>query len=450
MDHYPQESMSPIYRRVSFRILPILFCCYLINYLDRVNVSFAQLRMSSFLGIGTAAYGFGAGLFFIGYFFFQVPCNLLLNRMGARRCLSLIMLIWGVVAACTAFIHTEWQFYLARFSLGASEAGFFPGVILYLTWWYPASVRARVLAVFLTAIPVSGLLGGPLSGWILQNVNGGGLQDWQWLFLLEGLPCLGMAFWVYKSLPDNPHDAPWLGEAEQQKLSAVLREEALHRAGTETADSAIAALRLPMVWKLCLLYFCTMMGLYGLTFWLPQMIQALGWNGALQIGLLSAVPWSVAVVFMLIWGARSDRTQERRLHCAFAAVIGAVGFALCGSLHNGAMGLLSISLAAAGVMGMMTVQWSLPGSLLTGSAAAAGIALVNSFGNLGGFVSPTLIGQISRVTANPTWGQFMTAGVLFFAATLLCCSPSLEPVRISEDKKSNLQTTRKTDFKIGL
>ena len=427
--------MSSIYRRISFRILPILFCCYLINYIDRVNVSFAQLNMSSFLGIGAAAYGFGAGLFFIGYFFFQIPSNLLLNRIGARRCISLIMMVWGVVSACTAFIHTEWQFYLVRFSLGASEAGFFPGVILYLTWWYPASIRARVLAIFLTAIPVAGLLGGPLSGWILQNVRGSGLHDWQWLFILEGLPCLGMAFWVFKSLPDHPQDTPWLSAGERQQLSDVLREEAVQRAATGATDSAARALRLPMVWKLCLLYFCTMMGLYGLTFWLPQMIKGLGWNGALQIGLLSAVPWLVAVVFMLLWGAKSDKKQERRLHSAVAALIGAVGFALCGFIHNGALGLLAISLAAAGVMGMMAVQWSLPSSLLTGSAAAAGIALVNSFGNLGGFVSPTLIGQISRVTGDSTWGQFMTAAVLLFAATLLYWSPSLEPARLSKSGK---------------
>jgi MFS family permease len=255
--------MPPLYRRTSLRILPILFCCYLINYIDRVNVSFAQLKMSSYLGIGAGAYGFGAGLFFIGYFFFQVPGNLVLQRIGARKCISLIMLVWGAISACTALIHTEWQFYLVRFSLGASEAAFFPGVILYLTWWSPASIRARVLAIFLTAIPVAGLVGGPLSGWILQNATGGGLQDWQWLFIIEGLPCLGMALWVFKCLPDHPRDAQWLKESERQELAAVLEEETAQRTATGTISSAAQALRLPLVWKLCLLYFCTMMGLYG-------------------------------------------------------------------------------------------------------------------------------------------------------------------------------------------
>ena len=423
-------AMSSIYRRISIRILPILFCCYLINYVDRVNVSFAQLRISTALGIGPAAYGFGAGLFFIGYFFLQVPSNLLLHRIGARRCISLIMLVWGGVSACTAFVQNEWQFYVIRFLLGASEAGFFPGVILYLTWWYPASVRARVVAVFLTAIPVAGLLGGPLSGWILESGHWGGLADWQWLFLLEGLPCFLMALWVFRCLPDRPGDARWLDEADSRSLDSILQEESRQRAATgSSATSAAKAFRHPLVWKLCLLYFCTMMGLYGLTFWLPQTIEALGWTGALQIGLLSAVPWLVAVVFMLFLGARSDRKQERRLHAAFAAVIGAGGFALCGFAHGGVLGIAALCLVASGVMGMMAVQWSMPSNLLGGSAAAAGIALVNSFGNLGGFVSPTLIGQITKATGNQAWGLIATSAILLFAAVLLGCSPSLEPRR---------------------
>ncbi|MGO8704743.1 MAG: MFS transporter [Candidatus Brocadiia bacterium] len=423
-----------LYRRISIRILPILFCCYLVNYVDRVNVSFAQLRISASLGIGPAAYGFGAGLFFIGYFFLQVPSNLFLQRIGARNCMSLILLLWGVVSASTAFVRNEWDFYVLRFLLGACEAGFFPGVILYLTWWYPASVRARVVAVFLTAIPVAGLLGGPVSGWILENVRGRGFQDWQWLFILEGAPCLLVALWVFRCLPDHPRDARWLAEADRRRLDAALQKEALQRAATgSSADSAAKAFLHPLVWRLCLLYFCTMMGLYGLTFWLPQVIQALGWSGTLQIGLLSAIPWLVAVVFMLLLGARSDRKQERRLHCAFAAAVGAAGFAFCGFARSGPVGLAAVSLAAAGIMGMMAVQWSLPSNLLGGSAAAAGIALVNSFGNLGGFVSPTLIGQITKTTGHQTWGLFTTAAILLFAAVLLGYSPSLEPGRVARN-----------------
>jgi MFS family permease len=419
---------TPDFRRISVRILPILFCCYLINYIDRVNVSFAQLHIAQALNIGPGAYGFGAGLFFIGYFFLQVPSNLLLHRIGARKCISLIMLIWGLISASTAFVQTEGQFYVIRFLLGASEAGFFPGVILYLTWWYPAALRVRVLAIFLTAIPVAGLIGGPLSGYILENAQGAGLQDWQWLFILEGIPCVLMAGWVFISLPASPREALWLPAAERRQLEDVLQEETRQRsAGGVATDSAARAFLHPLVWKLCLLYFCTMMGLYGLSFWLPQIIKALGWSGSLQIGLLSAVPWLVAVIFMLLWGSHSDRQQERRKHCALAAVIAAVGFALCGAVPSGGVGLAAISVAAAGVMGMMAVQWSLPSNLLSGSAAAAGIALVNSFGNLGGFVSPTLIGRITDATGNQNYGLYTTAAILLFAAVLLWISPSLEP-----------------------
>jgi MFS family permease len=422
--------MSFLYRRISIRILPILFCSYLVNYIDRVNVSFAQLHIETSLGIGPAAYGFGAGLFFIGYFFLQVPSNLLLHRIGAKKCISLILLVWGTISAGTAFIQTEWQFYVVRFFLGASEAGFFPGVILYLTWWYPSALRVRVLAIFLTAIPVAGLIGGPLSGWILEKARWGGLQDWQWLFILEGAPCLLLALWVFRSLPDRPQDAPWLSVDDRQQLDAVLQEETRQRAvGGFRADSVAQAFRHPLVWKLCGLYFCTVMGLYGLSFWLPQIIKTMGWEGMLEIGIVSAIPWLVSVVFMLFWGTRSDRKQERRLHCAWAALLAAGGFALCGFFPHGLISLLAISLAAAGVMGLLAVQWSLPSHLLSGSAAAAGIALVNSCGNLGGFVSPTLIGQMTRVSGNQTWGLFMTSVILLFAAILLWRSPALEPRR---------------------
>ncbi len=302
-----------LYRRISIRILPILFCCYLVNYVDRVNVSFAQLRISASLGIGPAAYGFGAGLFFIGYFFLQVPSNLFLHRIGARNCMSLIVLLWGVVSASTAFVRNEWDFYVLRFLLGACRGRFFPGrdslphVVVSRGGPRPRG------GLFLTAIPVAGLLGGPASGWILENVRGSGLQDWQWLFILEGAPCVLVALWVFRCLPDHPRDARWLAEADRRRLDAALQKESLQRAATgSAADSAAKAFLHPAVWKLCLLYFCTMMGLYGLTFWLPQVIQALGWSGALQIGLLSAIPWLVAVVFMLLLGARSDRKQERR------------------------------------------------------------------------------------------------------------------------------------------
>jgi MFS family permease len=419
---------SPLYRRVGLRVLPILFCCYLVNYVDRVNVSFAKSHLSAALHLGDAAYGLGAGLFFVGYFFFQLPSNLLLHRIGARRAIALIIILWGLLSAAGAFIRTEEEFYAQRLLLGAAEAGFFPGVILYLTTWFPSTIRARIFAVFLTAIPVAGLIGGPLSGYILEHASGAGLQAWQWLFLLEGLPCAVLALWVFRSLPDRPTDAPWLTLEEQQALTADLATDRGDPANA-AAGSALSALAQPLVWKLCLLYFCTMMGLYGLSFWLPQIIQGLGWKGPLQVGLLSAVPWLFAVLFMLFLGARSDRRQERRRHAAFAGLLASFGFALCGLTHDSTLGLLAISLAAAGVMGMMAVQWSLPGSLLRGTAAAAGIALVNSCGNLGGFVSPYAIGKLTELTHASAAGLYLTAGSLLFGAGLLLTTPCLEPSR---------------------
>jgi len=302
-----------LYRKISGRILPILFCCYLMNYIDRVNISFAKLTMSVSLGIDAAAYGLGAGLFFIGYFACQVPSNLLLQRFGARRWIALILLGWGLISAGTALIQTEWQFYALRFILGAAEAGFFPGVILYLTWWYPSAVRVRVIALFLTAIPVAGLLGGPLSGWILQSFSGRSLEGWQWLFILEGIPCLGLAVWVLKGLPNRPRDAVWLDGAERTRLEASLAQEAADRAQSGAPDRAGAVFRMPIVWMLCLIYFCAMMGLYGLSFWLPQIINDLGWKGPVQIGFISAVPWLFAVIFMLAWDR--VRIASRSVRC---------------------------------------------------------------------------------------------------------------------------------------
>ena len=418
---------SSLYRRVGLRVLPILFCCYLVNYVDRVNVSFAKTHLATALALDDAAYGLGAGLFFVGYFFFQVPSNLLLHRIGARRAIALIILLWGMISAAGAFIRTEEQFYAQRLLLGASEAGFFPGVILYLTTWFPSTIRARIFAIFLTAIPVAGLIGGPVSGAILENARGAGLQAWQWLFILEGVPCVLLSAWVFRSLPDRPADASWLSPEEQRALEADLAADRGKPAAVEGGGSAWTTLAHPLVWKLCLLYFCTMMGLYGLSFWLPQIIQGLGWKGPLQVGLLSAVPWFFAVLFMLFLGDRSDRKQERRRHAAFAGTIAATGFALCGLTHDDTLGLVAISLAAAGVMGMMAVQWSLPGALLSGTAAAAGIALVNSCGNLGGFVSPFVVGKLTDLTHSPSWGLFLTSGSLLFGAGLLLATPELEP-----------------------
>ena len=350
----------------------------------------------------------------------------MLRRVGARRWLALIIVVWGVISASTAFVRDERQFFVLRLLLGAAESGFFPGAILFLTEWYPAAMRSRILGGFLIAIPISGVVGGPISGGIMGTFHGGGLQNWQWLFLLEGLPCLAASAWIFLGLPDHPATVPWLTESERAMLTDTLRREAEERALAGAPVHAAAALRLPVVWKLCVLYFCTMMGLYGFSFWLPLLLRDLGWQTPWAIGWVSAVPWGAAAVFMTLWGARADRRRAWRTDAAVAALIGGVGFAGCGWAHSAGPGLVVLALAASGVMGAMTTLWTIPGNLLNGMAAAAGIALINSCGNLGGFVSPILIGQINQRTGSHAAGLYLTAAFLFAAAGFLFAARSLD------------------------
>ncbi len=423
--------MHPVYIRVSRRLVPILFFGYLVAYINRVHVSFAKPAMMSSLRLDDAAYGLGAGLFFIGYFLFEVPSNIALYRYGARKTLARIILSWGVISAAMAFVHTAWQYFAIRFVLGAAEAGFFPGIILYLTWWYPSAVRTRIIAYFITAIPVAGLVGGPLSGWIMQAMNGvGHLKNWQWLFLLEGAPCFLIGWWVLVALPERPQSAVWLSAEDRQFVEDAQREEARLRPNIGASENPWGVFFLPTAWKLCGLYFCVMMGLYGLTFWLPEIVKNLGWSTPLEVGFISAIPWLVAVVFMILYGIHSDRTQERRWHAFVAALLGGAGFVLCALLNSYAwLALAAISVAAAGVMSLMAVQWSMPSGLLGGAAAASGIALINSCGNLGGFVSPTLIGQINERAGSRLAGQYLTAFFMFVAAAILYFCRSLQPPR---------------------
>ena len=417
-----------IYRKVSRRLLPILLACYLINYIDRVNVSFAELTMAPSLGLSAAAYGLGAGLFFLGYFLFEVPSNLCLYRFGARRWIARIVFSWGFISSATAFVKADWHLYLIRFLLGAAEAGFFPGIILYLTWWYPATLRARIVAQFLAAVPVAGIIGGPLSGWIMHYFDGAlRLQGWQWLFLLEGLPCFAAGWWVLAALPDRPSEARWLTEAERVAINRELEADESARAEAGAPHRAWAAFGRAAVWKLCAIYFCGAMGLYGLTFWLPQIIRQLGWNDPLSIGFVSAVPWFFAVGAMIIFGAVADRLRRWRLVAAVAACVATIGFVCCAVAENRWLDLAGVSVAAAGVMTMLAVQWALPAGLLNGAAAAAGIALVNSFGNLGGFVSPTLIGWIVKQSGDHHAPQLVTALFVLSGGVLLFAFRSLQP-----------------------
>jgi sugar phosphate permease len=414
----PLDFEARTYRRVTWRLLPFLFLCYILAYLDRVNVGFARLQMQADLGLSDTAYGIGAGMFFIGYFFFEVPSNLLLRRIGARIWIARIMVLWGLISSGMMFTNSQTTFYVLRFLLGIAEAGFFPGIILYLTFWYTRAHRARMVALFMTAIAFAGVLGGPISGLIMDRMGGvAGLRNWEWLYLLEGLPSVVVGVLVLVYLDDGPERASWL-TAEQKALLArrLAEEEALKSADDRHATHVGEVFRNPMVWALSLIYFGAVMGNYGVTFWLPQIIRETITTNPWRIGLVSMIPWGAAAITAVIVGASSDRHQERRWHIATGAIVGAVAFALSGIPGlSGWMGLACLTVATAGMMSTMTTFWALPTSILSGSAAAAGIAWINSLGNLSGYVSPFVLGAIrdaTRDAAHPNGNMFLALSVL--------------------------------------
>jgi sugar phosphate permease len=409
------------YRTVTWRLLPFLFLCYVLAYLDRVNVGFARLQMQADLGLSDTAYGIGAGMFFIGYFFFEVPSNLLLRRVGARIWIARIMVLWGLVSSAMMFTNSQTTFYVLRFLLGIAEAGFFPGIILYLTFWYTRAHRARMVALFMTAIALAGVFGGPVSGLIMDRMGGvAGLRNWEWLYLLEGLPSVVVGILVLLYLDDGPERASWLS-AEQKALIArrLAEEEAVKAADGRHAQRVGEVFRNPAVWVLSLIYFGTVMGNYGVTFWLPQIIRETITTSPWRIGLVSMIPWGVAAITAVIVGASSDRHQERRWHIATGAAVGAVAFALSGMPGiSGWTGLAFLTVATAGMMSTMTTFWSLPTAILSGNAAAAGIAWINSLGNLSGYVSPFVLGAIrdaTRDAAHPNGNMFLALLVLAFS-----------------------------------
>lgn len=399
---------NAVFRKVVRRIVPFLILCYVFSYLDRVNVGFAKLQMSDDLGFSEAAYGLGAGLFFIGYFLFEVPSNLMLQRIGARTWIARIMISWGLVSASFMFVTNEAMFYVLRFLLGAAEAGFYPGVILYCTYWFPSHRRARVIAMFMSAIPVAGIFGNPLSGWIMDRFQGvNGWQGWQWMFLLEAIPALlvGVATLFY--LDDGVRSAKWLSDDEKAVVERAIADDTAY----QTVHGRVwDAFREPKVWLMCLIYFCFVMGQYALTFWMPTFVQSTGIEGNLAIGVLSAVPYLAALVAMNVFGRSADKRRERRWHLVVPSLMGAVGFSLA-AVWSGStvLSLIALSFAAAGVLTCAPLFWSLPTAFLGGAAAAAGLAVINSVGNLAGFVSPYMIGALKDATGSTSIPMYVLA-----------------------------------------
>lgn len=381
---------------------------YFVAFLDRVNIGFAALSMNEDLGFSATVYGTGAGIFFIGYFLFEVPSNILLEKVGARRWIARIMITWGVISAAMAFVNGPAAFYTLRFLLGLAEAGFFPGMILYLTYWFPAAYRARIVGAFLIAIPLSSVVGAPLST-LLLGFEGFGLHGWQWLFIFEGIPSALLGFAVLFFLTDKPEKASWLTREEKDALSDILTAERLvlesaHKPGLKDGLLNVR------VWLFSLIYFGILIGLYGLGLWLPQIIKGFGALSNFQIGLLTVIPYFFAAVAMYLWGLHSDLTRERVRHVALPAFLGAIGLAASAFLDfSPALALVALTVSAVGIYSTLPTFWTLPTAMLSGTAAAGGIALINSVGNLGGYLGPSLVGYLKDKTQNYTYGLLVLA-----------------------------------------
>ena len=401
-------------RVLTWRLVPFLFLLYIVAYLDRINLGFAALQMQQQLGFTDSMYGLGAGIFFAGYFLFQVPSNLVLVKVGARRWIAVLMVTWGIVSASMSLVEGPRSFYALRFLLGAAEAGFFPGVILYLRTWFPARARARTVAMFMTAAPLSGVVGGPLSGALLGLQSRGNIAGWQWMFLLEGFPAilLGGLAWIY--LVDGPSLAPWLPPEQKRWLLQTLDRE---RDETLSASGA-GVLQFWPIFILALVYFGLNTASYGISLWLPNLIKSLSGMSNLEIGVLSAIPYIAAAVAMVIVGQHSDRTGERQWHTAAPALGGACALAIAAHSHSVSGTVALISVSVLGIFSMMGPFWAMPTALLSGTAAAAGIAVINSIGNLGGFFGPYMIGVVRNSTGSFKGGLLLVGGALAVSGCL--------------------------------
>lgn len=411
------------YRKIAFRLMPFLMLCYFCAYLDRVNVGFAKLQMMSDLQFSEAVYGLGAGIFFIGYFLCEVPSNIVLHKVGARRWIARIMITWGILSCCFAFVQTEWQFYTLRFLLGVAEAGLAPGLLLYLTYWFPSYRRARMTVLWFIAIPISGMIGGPLSGLIMDRMSGvHGWFGWQWMFVIEAIPTVLVGLLVLAVLKDSVQEANWLTQDEKNLVKQELAQDNQHKEGHASVKEFIADKRL---WLLAGIYFCVVMGQYAITFWLPTLIRNSGISDNWHIGLLTSLPYMCAIVVMILAGRSGDHFQERRWHLIIPMCAGAIALTFATLFaSNLTLSLICLCIAASGVLTASSLFWMLPTNFLGGVSAAAGIAAVNSFANLAGFCSPYLIGWVTTNTGSNAIGMFLITAVLIFGASLVLRVPA--------------------------
>jgi MFS family permease len=443
---FTPEFEEATYKKVAARLIPFLFLCYIVAFLDRVNVGFAKLQMASDLHFSDAIYGFGAGIFFIGYFLFEVPSNVILEKVGARMWIARIMITWGIISSAFMFtgdIHwgaiaawfnctdAQFTFYFLRFWLGVAEAGFFPGVILYLTYWFPGARRAKMVALFMTAIGVAQLVGSPVSGAIMQYTDGiYGWRGWQWLFLLEGMPSVIIGALVLVILHDGPKSTPWLTQPEKDLLVKRVEEDNAVKQQLGGRHSFMDAFKDGRIWALALVYFAMATCFYAVGFWMPTIIQELGIDkkDLLKVGLVSMIPWGASIIAMIYWGSHSDRTGERRWHCATGFLVEMVGLLVLALAHNSpVISIIGLTLITIGWAGCVVTFWSLPTAFLSGTAAAAGIAWINSVGNLGGYFGPDLIGTIRTAAGGAAEAAFFAlAGLAFVGALIVIMLPKTQ------------------------
>ena len=408
-------SEAHLLNKVAWRLVPFMALLYLMAFLDRVNIGFAALTMNADLAFSSTVFGRGAGIFFLGYVLFEIPSNLMLYIVGARRWIARIMITWGLLSAAMAFIRTPWSFYALRFALGVAEAGFFPGMILFLTYWFPIRVRSRILGTFLVALPLASVIGAPISAFLL-DLRLGILRGWQWLFLFEGIPAIVLGIAVLVVLSDGPESARWLTVTEKHRIIRLLSEDQL--TSTSRASTAREALCNSRVWLLGVVYFVLLIGLYGFNFWLPQVIAELGALSHREIGLLTVAVNFVAAAAMYGWARHSEATSERRLHFALSALIAAGGLAVASFSPQPVIVFAALTLGAAGVYASLPVFWTLPAESLRGAAAAGGFALINAVGNVGGYLGPSLMGFSKDVFGNYSYGLAMLAVSLLITAVL--------------------------------
>ena len=409
---------NSVYRRITLHLIPFIFICYLFNYLDRVNVGFAKLQMLDALKFSETVYGLGAGIFFIGYVLCGLPSNLALTRFGPRRWIGVMMIAWGTLSTCLLFVTTPTQFYALRLLTGAAEAGFFPGIVLYLSQWYPSHRRGRIMALFMSAIPVSGLLGGPFSGWILNHfaVGQGGLAAWQWMFLIQGLPTVVLGLLAFMLLCDKVSHARWLSPQERQLVASEIAADERARPHVKKTSTG-AILTMPFIWVLGFIYFCIQAGVYAINFWLPSIIKGLGFSDALVIGWISAIPYLLAGVFMVMVGRSADLHNERRWHLVVPMLMGAGGLIIAANFAGTpTIAILGLTIATMGALTGLPMFWPLPTAFLSAGVAAGGLALINSIGQMAGFLSPYIVGWIKDQTGSTDVALYSLAGLTVVGA----------------------------------